>query len=305
MVDAMDQAGTSFAPLDAGPRPIGRIPDRISVRDDVRAVEIGAFGVERGAEQRLRFNVVLEVAPHGGARVDDVDRVLSYDTITDAITDELARERLNLLETLAERIAERCLADQRALRAFVRIEKLDRSSGALGVEIVRERDAEAAEPDAPGSADALVLYLDPATLAGPEGPAWLAAAQGRPAVVLCLAPDRPEPPAASEPALRVGLLSIERAAWSLAASGGAFDVVGSRTELDWALGQGRPAVWAPVKMVLDARVRPEADASAPEHLAAWLARELGARLAVGPGSPAPEGALRLAEPAALLSLSKP
>ena len=303
MVDAMDQASLAFAPPAPAP---ARPPDRISVRDDVRAVEIGAFGVERGAEQRLRFNVVLEVAPRGSSPdPDDVDRVISYDTITDAITAELARERLNLLETLAERIAGRCLADPRALRAVVRIEKLDRASGALGVEIVRARPAEAeAEARAPGGvAGAVVLHLDAATLAGPEGPDWIAAARARPPLVLCLGPDRPETPAASEPLLRVGLLSIERAAWSLAARVAEIDVVGSRTELDWALGQRRLAVWAPVKMVLDARSRPEADASAPERLAAWLAGELGARLALGPGGPAPEGALRLAAPADLLSLS--
>ena len=57
--------------------------------------------------------------------------------MTEAIAHELAAERLNLLETLAERIAERILLEPQALRAFVRIEKLDRGPGALGVEIVR------------------------------------------------------------------------------------------------------------------------------------------------------------------------
>ena len=41
----------------------GRPLDRISVRDYTRQVEIGAFRTERGVTQRIRFNVVLEVAP--------------------------------------------------------------------------------------------------------------------------------------------------------------------------------------------------------------------------------------------------
>ena len=61
--------------------------------------------------------------------------------VTEAIAAELASERLNLLETLAERTAERILAEPQAMRAFVRIEKLDRVSGSLGVEIERRRGA--------------------------------------------------------------------------------------------------------------------------------------------------------------------
>ena len=62
----------------------GRPPDRISVRDYTRQVEIGAFRTERGVTQRIRFNVVLEVAHNGAAEDDDVDKVISYDTITEA-----------------------------------------------------------------------------------------------------------------------------------------------------------------------------------------------------------------------------
>jgi dihydroneopterin aldolase len=120
--------------------------DRISVRDYVRQVEIGAFRSERGVTQRIRFNVVLEVSHHAAARDDDVDQVISYDTITEAIEAALAVERVNLLETLAERVAAGCLADPRAVRAFVRIEKLDRIPGALGVEIVRDRNPRGARP---------------------------------------------------------------------------------------------------------------------------------------------------------------
>jgi len=99
------------------------------VRDYVRDVEIGAFQAERGVTQRLKFNVVLEVAHHNASAIDDVDQVISYDTITDAIDAELATERMNLLETLAEHVAERCLEDRRAIRVFVRIENSARSSG--------------------------------------------------------------------------------------------------------------------------------------------------------------------------------
>lgn len=105
------QHSTAFQPLDAraaemaGDTP----PDRISVRDHTVEIEIGAFQAERDVTQRIRFSVVVEVAPSSGAATDDVDDILSYDAVTEAITAELAAERLNLLETLAERIADRIL----------------------------------------------------------------------------------------------------------------------------------------------------------------------------------------------------
>ena len=113
--------------------------DRISVRDYVRSADIGAFNAELGVDQRLRFNIVLEVAHHPSGEHDDVDRVISYDTITEAVDGALGAERVDLLETLAERVARACLHDPRAVRVFVRIEKLDRIPGSLGVEIVRNR----------------------------------------------------------------------------------------------------------------------------------------------------------------------
>ncbi len=191
---------------------VGPPLDRISVRDYTRAVEIGAFRTERGVTQRIRFNVVLEVSNHTAAQDDDVDKVISYDTITEAIEHELAAERINLLETLAERVATRVLADPRAVRVFVRIEKLDRIPGALGVEIVRSRPRSAGPrlrpvepPRAAGPAiRPLVVYLGPAETGPARAAAWrdALAALGRPLVV-CLAPPPPprlraaRPPAAS------------------------------------------------------------------------------------------------------------
>ena len=109
--------------------------DRISLRDHIVEVEIGAFQLERGVTQRVSFNIVVEVQPIEQPILDDVDRILSYDRLTEAIAIELGAERLNLLETLAQRIADRILLEPQAIRVFIRIEKLDRGPGALGVEI--------------------------------------------------------------------------------------------------------------------------------------------------------------------------
>lgn len=285
----MDETFSEFPHVRAAVSGSAGLNDRISVRDYTREVEIGAFSSERGITQRVRFNVVLEVAPAGTEGDDDVDQVLSYDTIVGAIETELAHERLNLLETLAERVARRCLADRRALRVFVRVEKLDRVPGALGVEIVRTRSDDTPEARS-DTTPPLVLFLPNRILSGKEGARWrdAVARLARPAI-LVLEPLSPQPAATGPAGLRAGLLSADQNAWTLAAVDSRFAVAASRTEIDWALASRHPVVWAPTKLVADAVSPDRPDASAPLDLARWLAAELGAGgvLAIGTGETSP------------------
>ncbi|MEM9394775.1 MAG: dihydroneopterin aldolase [Pseudomonadota bacterium] len=252
--------------------------DRISLRDYVREVEIGAYQAERGTTQRVRFNVVVEVRTPAEMLADDVDKVLSYDSITEAIEQSLSDERLNLLETLAERIAERVLSDPRAARVFVRIEKLDRGPFALGVEIVREADAiRVAVPDAPPRPR--LVFLQEIGLHDHALPSYLDRLEqmGAP-VILCVGPvPRPAPHSAARPAQRrIDLLSIEQNAWVLAGRDPRCVVVSTRAEIDWALRHGQTTVWAPSKLVLDAADGPTPAPDHPRALMRWLGQRLDA-----------------------------
>ena len=260
--------------------------DRISLHDYLVEAEIGAFQAERGTRQRLMFNVVVEVRPQPGPVDDDVDRILSYDRITEAINDELAAGRLNLLETLAEHVAERILAAPQAMRAFVRVEKLDRGPFKLGVEIVRTRAAQAVQLQGAGL-HPLVVYLDNAAIHAPDLSARLDAWQARGVpLVLCVGlPDAARARVAvSAVQRRIDLLAIEQNAWTLAARDRRCVVVASRTEIDWAIRQGQTIVWAPSKLVLDAPDGPLDRAADGPALALWLAETLAATaLSVPPG----------------------
>lgn len=111
--------------------------DRIFLRDHVAEVEIGAYAEEFGRTQRVRFSVELDVARLDPGKSDEEASVVSYDLILDAIRALAAGPRIKLLETFAERLAARLLAHPGVFAARIRIEKLDRVSGALGVEIER------------------------------------------------------------------------------------------------------------------------------------------------------------------------
>ena len=265
----------SLASASADPR------DRISLRDHMVQVDIGAFQKERGHTQRILFNIVVEVRPAPQPLNDDVDRILSYDRLTEAIATELAAERLNLLETLAERVAERILAEPQAMRAFVRIEKLDVGPYKLGVEIVRSR-AEAAlkvvgQDGLEAAVHPLVIFLDNATLASADLSAKLDAwsATGLPVILTLGLPDLPRPQTGHKPTQRrVDLLAIEQNAWGLAARDPRCVVMQTRTEIDWAVKRRQMMVWAPSKMVLDATDGPQARDAV--GLALWLAETMAA-----------------------------
>ena len=127
-----------------GSEPQRKNIDRILVRDYLQLIEIGAFQSEYKVKQRVSFNVSLEVKPQSFPLHDNVDCVLSYDNIIDIINEEVKGGRVDLLETLAEHVALSCLGLEGVLEATVRIEKLDKGAGKLGVEIVR-RSSETAK----------------------------------------------------------------------------------------------------------------------------------------------------------------
>lgn len=266
--------------------------DRISLRDYTVEVEIGAFQLERGTLQRVRFNVVVEVLPLTGPIDDDVDRILSYDRVTEAIGVELQAERINLLETLAARVAERILLEPQAERVFVRIEKLDRGPFSLGVEIVRARDGEA--PDAQTHQEAPhpnVVYLSNDAIASDNLTGWIDhfAALDAP-LILCVGAGELSVPATGHAMTqrRIDLLAIEQNAWTLAAKDHRCNVVETRTELDWAMKNGQICIWAPSKIVLDAVDGPSASPRDALALVSWFASEITAAELCVIGDAAPD-----------------
>lgn len=126
----------------------GELPaDRVFLEGFVREIEIGAYPEERGVSQRVRFDILLEVTRNTAHLDDRVGRVINYDTLIEAIDTAAAGPRVNLLETFAERLAQLCLVDPRALRVHLKLAKLDRLEGGavLGCAISRARTPEANE----------------------------------------------------------------------------------------------------------------------------------------------------------------
>jgi dihydroneopterin aldolase len=123
------------------PRSKPSVPlDRIFVRDLIVECQIGAYEEEKGVKQRVRFSVEMSILPSRRRNQDDVSSAVNYDLIVDAIKSATGTGHVHLVETLAERIAARCLSHRRAVKIKICIEKLDRLEGAsVGVEIERSK----------------------------------------------------------------------------------------------------------------------------------------------------------------------
>lgn len=113
--------------------------DRIFVRGLILPIAVGVYDEEQGITQKVSFTLEAAVAPSVSARGDEIAEVPSYDDLVGAVRAVVADGHINLVETVAERIAERCLKDERIVSILVRVEKLERGPEAVGVEIVRPR----------------------------------------------------------------------------------------------------------------------------------------------------------------------
>jgi (5-formylfuran-3-yl)methyl phosphate synthase len=117
--------------------------DRVFLHDFILSVRVGAYAHERGKVQDVRFNVDARVR-RADRLAEDMRDVVSYDLIADSIRIIAAQEHIDLVETLAERIAALILTHPRVISVTVRVEKLEVGPGATGVEILRRRPSDVA-----------------------------------------------------------------------------------------------------------------------------------------------------------------
>jgi dihydroneopterin aldolase len=124
------------------------------LRDLTLDASIGVHPHEHAAAQRVRINVDLAVEDDSARLLsrkpvgrDELSRVVDYEKLAETVRQIVRSGHVRLVETLAERIAEACLADDRVHLARVRVEKLDIFADATsaGVEIER-RQADLSTP---------------------------------------------------------------------------------------------------------------------------------------------------------------
>lgn len=111
---------------------------RVFVRDLVVPCSIGIYPREKGLRRRVRVNAELAVSEAISGK-DDFAEAVNYETIVAGIKSIAEAGHINLVETLADRIATLCLADPRVSSVRIVVEKLDVYPETESVGILLER----------------------------------------------------------------------------------------------------------------------------------------------------------------------
>lgn len=114
----------------------------IALRDVQVLADVGVYHHEIGRPQPLVVHVDLDVIPPGH---DGIDDVFDYVRIK-AMAEELALERIVLIETFARRMAAGCLASRLVTGASVTVEKPQGVPGSMASATIRMGERAAVGP---------------------------------------------------------------------------------------------------------------------------------------------------------------
>ena len=119
-------------------------PDRIAVRVLTAHAFHGVYEAERRLGQTFRVDAVLELDTAPAAAGDDLERTVDYAELARALHGVLTGEPVDLLETLAQRLADVCLSDPLVDAVEVTVHKPEADLGVpfhdVTVTIRRQKD---------------------------------------------------------------------------------------------------------------------------------------------------------------------
>ena len=99
--------------------------DRLAVLGIEARGHHGVFDFERREGQIFKVDLVLGMDTRPAADSDDLQDTVDYGTLVAAVVKAVENDRVDLIETLAQRIADICLSDDRVLWAEVTVHKPD------------------------------------------------------------------------------------------------------------------------------------------------------------------------------------
>lgn len=118
--------------------------DKIHIRDLQLRCIVGIYPEERREKQDVNINLTLHADLARAGQSDRIEDTVDYKSAKQAVVALVEQSSFQLVERLAQAIAETCLARPGVLRVDVTVEKPAalRFARTVGVEITRERPAD-------------------------------------------------------------------------------------------------------------------------------------------------------------------
>jgi FolB domain-containing protein len=116
------------------------MPDFIEIEDLLVRTIVGINPDERENRQDVMITVRLEANLRPAARTDSIDDAVNYKSIKKSIVAFVEESSFQLVETLAEEVAQVCLKDSRVERVRVHLRKPGALRFARTVGVCIERD---------------------------------------------------------------------------------------------------------------------------------------------------------------------
>jgi len=114
--------------------------DKIIIRDLALRCIIGIYPEERTTKQDILINLVLETDLRFAGKTDHIDDTIDYKALKLAIMNRVEKSEFQLIESIAERIAEIALQNTGVQSVTVTVDKPGalRFSRSVAVEITRK-----------------------------------------------------------------------------------------------------------------------------------------------------------------------
>ena len=115
---------------------------KVIIKDLTFNTSIGIHDFEKEKEQKIKFNIQINIDPLLKAAENDLDSIVNYETVINKIKSITQRKHYNLLETLAEDIFSSLFLSKNIIKIKLRIEKPEiiKNTSSVGIEITKKKN---------------------------------------------------------------------------------------------------------------------------------------------------------------------
>ena len=114
---------------------------KVIITDLIFNTSIGIHDFEKEKEQKIKFNIEIDINPLLKAAENNLDSIVNYESVINKIKSITQKKHYNLLETLAEDIFSNLFLSENIIKIKLKIEKPEiiKNTSSVGIEIIKKR----------------------------------------------------------------------------------------------------------------------------------------------------------------------